>query len=93
MRFVAKNRVTDVIVVRNLYFIKENDIFQLGGVTNDSALADDGISAVKRTLADLRALSADAWAVEGRGRCDTGIFCDPDIFTAFFVFCRIKRLA
>ena len=93
MRFVAKNRVTDVIVVRNLYFIKENNIFQLGGVSNDSAFADDGVSADKSTLADLRAFSDNAWAVDGSGRCDTGIFCDPDIFAAFFVFCRIKRFA
>ena len=93
MGFVSKNRVADIVVMRNLYFIKENDIFQFGGVSNDSALADDGISADKSTLADLRAFSDDAWAVDGSGRCDHGIFCDPDIFAAFFVFCRIECFA
>ena len=71
MCLVSKNGITDVIVMRNLYFVEQDHIFQLGGVTNDSALADDGISADKSTLADLRAFSDDAWAVDGSGRCDT----------------------
>ena len=50
MGFVSKNRVADIVVMRNLYFIKENDIFQFGGVSNDSAFADDGVSADKGTL-------------------------------------------
>ena len=58
-----------------------------------SAFADDGVSADKGTLTDLSAFSNDAWAVNGSGRCDHGIFCDPDIFTAFFVFCRIECFA
>ena len=47
MGFVSKNRVADIVVMRNLYFIKENDIFQFGGVSNDSAFADNGVSADK----------------------------------------------
>ena len=61
MGFVSKNRVADIVVMRNLYFIKENDIFQFGGVSNDSAFADDGVSADKGTLTDLSAFSNDAW--------------------------------
>ena len=73
-----------VYCISNVSYVDVKSIFSAGTAMDVFII---------RTLADLSAFSDDAWAVDGSGRCDHGIFCDPDIFAAFFVFCRIECFA
>ena len=93
MRLETEDAVSHIIVVRHLHFVKENDIFEFGGVADDRALPDNGISADECAVADLCLLVDDARSVDACCRRYLCRFCDPDIFAAFLELIFRKRTA
>ena len=85
VRFIAKNAVAHIVVMRDLYFVKEDHIFEFCRVADNGALADDRISADKCAVADLRVLINDAGTVEACRGGDFGRFCDPDVLAALLI--------
>mgnify|MGYP000169952922 CR=1 FL=1 len=86
MCLVSKNGITDVIVMRNLYFVEQDHIFQLGGVADNGSFTYDRIAADECTVAYFCFFSDDRRSVNVSGRCYGCGFCDPDVFPTFFVF-------
>ena len=91
MGLVAEDGITDVVEVRRLDAIKQDDVFQLTGVADDGVFADDGIAADKRALAQLRTVVDDAGAGNIDAVKDLGIARDPDILAALLILVRRKR--
>ena len=86
MALVSENAVSDIIVMRNLNIVEENDIFQF------CAVADHTVIAYQRAATD-KCTGTDFCFVTDNGRCpdiivriDFGIFRDPDIFADFVKF-------
>ena len=44
MGLVAENGVADIIIMRHLYIIEKNDVFELRGVADDAVIADERIA-------------------------------------------------
>ena len=77
----------------NLYFIKQDHIFQLCGISNHCPLAHQGIAADKRTVSHFRAFPDDTGTGDGCCRSDFGIPGDPDILSLFLIFLFRKRIS
>ena len=84
MGLIAEDGIAYVIVIGYLHLVKEDNVFQFGGVAYYGAFAYDGVSTDKCTVADLRAFVNDGRAVEVGGGGDFGSFSNPDILTTLF---------
>ena len=74
MRVEAQDGITDIIIMRNFYFIEQNHILQFGGVANYRALANQRASAHECAVAHLSVLSHDHSLSEiGAGKYLRGI--------------------
>ena len=91
MSLVAENGITDVVEVRRLDVVEQDDVFQLAGVADDGVFADDGIAADKCALAQLRTVVDDAGACNIGAVKDLGIARDPDVLAALLILVRRKR--
>lgn len=91
MGLIAEDGITDVVEVRRLDVVEQDDVFQLTGVADDGVFADDGIAADKRALAQLRTVVDDAGAGNIGAVKDLGIARDPDVLAALLILVRRKR--
>ena len=63
MCLVAKDGITDIVIMRHLYTVKDNVIFDLCGISYYRSFSDDCRTTDKRTVADLRFLIDNEWSV------------------------------
>ena len=92
MGLVAEDGVADIVEMRRLDVIKQDNVFQLAGVADDGVLAHDRIAAHKGALAQLGAVVNDAGAGDIGTVKDLGIARDPDVLAALLVLlCRERR--
>ena len=80
----AQDAVAHIIVMGHLDLVKKDHVLELGGVAYDRLFADNGGTADKGALADLRFLINDAGAADISGIKYFGALCDPDILPALF---------
>ena len=93
MCLVSKNGITDVIVMRNLYFVEQDHIFQLGGVADNGSFTYDRIAADECTVAYFCFFSDDRRSVDV-GCLEYGCgFGDPYVFADLIVFICRKGLS
>ena len=85
MGFITKDAVSHIIVVRHLYFIEENHVFQLCGIADHRSLSHDGAAPHKGTVAHLRILIDDERAVQAGRGSHFRAFRDPDVFPPFLI--------
>ena len=85
MRVKTKDRVSDIIIVRNLTLVEKDDVFQFTGVADNAAFSDNRLSADERALPQLRSLINDTGAGNVRALVNVRVAGDPDILTAFFI--------
>ena len=86
MCFVSKDGIAYIIVMRNLYFVKQNHVLKFRRISDYRALADDRIAADKRAVAHLRIFPDDRRSMNISGRCDGRGSGDPDILSDFLIF-------
>ena len=70
MRFIAKNSITDIIVMRNLYFIKEYRIFKFCRISYNGALSYDCIATDKCTVTYFCVFSDNRRSMNISSRCN-----------------------
>ena len=70
MGLITEDRISDIVVVRDLDLIEQDHIFKLRRISHDRALTDDGISADKCTVAHLCIFSDDRRTVDKCRRSD-----------------------
>ena len=80
MRLIAEDRVADIVVMRDLDIVKQDDIFQFRRIADNTVLADKRRTADERGVPDLGARTDDAGSCDLCGRKDLGGLVDPDIF-------------
>ena len=73
----SQDTVTDIIIMRHLYLIKENNIFKLGRISDNSTLSNDGISTDERTVTNLCLLINNGRSIDKGTRCNRGIIGYP----------------
>ena len=79
VRAPAQHAVAHVVEVGNLRAVEDHRVFDLGGIADHRALADDRLAADKRAVADLGVFVDDAGAADRRRFGDLRAFRDPDI--------------
>ena len=78
MGLVAEDGIADIVVMRGLDIVEEDNVLELAGVSHHGVFADNGTAADKGTVADFGTVVDDAGRTDpGRGK-DFGILCDPD---------------
>ena len=70
MRFIAKDSITDIIVMRNLYLIKEYGIFKFCGISYNGALSYDCIATDKCTVTYFCVFPDDRRSMNISSRCN-----------------------
>ena len=93
MRFVSKNRITYIIIVRNLNFIKEDHILKLCGISYNSSFSYDRISTDKCTMTDFCILPNDRRSINKCSWCYFCTLCDPHIFSTLLILIFTQRLS
>ena len=93
MGFVSQYTVPYVIVVGHLHVIKENYVFQFGGIPYNGILTDDGIASDKGAVSDFRILVHNQRTVEACGRRHFGTFGNPDVVAFLFIHFRVQSIA
>ena len=84
MGMESKDGIADIIVMRYLAFIEQNNILQLTGIADNAALSDQRLPADERTLANFRVL------INNAGTCNISriehdcTFGNPDVLSALF---------
>lgn len=66
VRFIAQNGIADVIIVRGLHAVEKDAVFQLAGIADHRAVADEHVAADKRSRGAPRSFR------QSRTACDAG---------------------
>ena len=85
MGLVSQNGIAYIIIVGNLYFVKQDHVFQFCGISYHSTFPNQCIAADKRTVAHLGVLTDNGRAVD---ECSGGYLCgfgDPNILSPLLV--------
>ena len=90
---VTENAVPDIIIMRNLHIVEQNDIFQFGAVADHAVVADQRASADKRAGTDFRLMADNGRRPDIVVGIDFGILGNPDVFADFIEFVSRKGLA
>ena len=93
MAFVAEDGIAHIVVVRYLYAVKQNDVFQLGGIAHHGPCAHQSAAADKGTVANFGILADDTRAGDMGSGVDRCGFGDPNIGSRMIVLCRGKSRA
>ena len=84
MRVEAQNGIADIVVVRHLALIEQNDILKLTGISDNAALADQCLAANEGALTNFGVFIDDA-GTGNVGRVKyPGAFGNPYILAALF---------
>ena len=75
MAVVAENRVADIVVMRHLHMIEQNDILQFNGVADNTVRTDKRAAADKCTVAHFGIGPDNARRTEICGRKYLGVLC------------------
>jgi hypothetical protein len=59
MGAVAKDAVSYIVVMRNLYIVKEDDVFEFSGVAHHTVVSNDGASSDKSAVSDFSFFTDD----------------------------------
>ena len=92
VRLVAQHGIADVVIMRGLHLVKEDTVFQLAGVANHRAIADEHIPADERAGAHLGFFTDDARAGDAGRRRNRRGFGDPHILSRVIVIVQIQPL-
>ena len=79
MRVIAKNRISDLIVMRNLHIVEKNAIFQLGGVSDYAPASYYHVSSQICAGTYLGTVTDDCRTVDLRSRMDGYVLSDQDV--------------
>ena len=79
--------------MRYLYFVEQDDVFKLGGVSDYRAFSDQGAAADECTVAHLGVFADDNRSVQIGAVKYLRCLMNPDIFTAFLIFCWIQAIS
>jgi len=91
MRPVAKNGIAHIVIVGNLYPVKEDHVFQLRGVSHHGSCPHQGVPPDESAVADLCSGADDARAGDaGCGR-NLRVLRNPDFLRRMVIDCRIQR--
>ena len=64
MGLIAENGISHIIVMGNLYLIKQDYVLKLGRISHDGSFADNSISTDKSAMPDFRILADDRWPMD-----------------------------
>ena len=91
MGFITENRISYIIIMRNLYFIKQNNIFKFSRITYYSSLSYDSVATDKGTVANLCIRTNNCRAINIRCWRNHSRFCYPHMFFYFFILIFGKK--
>ena len=93
VRFIAQNGIADVIIVRGLHAVEKDAVFQLAGIADHRAVADEHVAADKRAGAHLGLFANHARACDAGRRRNRRRLGDPHIRRRMIVSAQIERSA
>ena len=93
MGMESKDGIADIVVMRYLALVEQDDILQLAGIADNAALSDQSLSADKCTLADFRIFINNAGACNISRIEHDCTFCNPDVLSALFKTIFRKRFS
>ena len=77
MGFVSKNSISYIVIMRNLYFIKKDCIFEFCGISDNCSFSHNYISTDKCTMADFRILTDNSRPIDISSWSYFGNRCRP----------------
>ena len=93
MGLVAQNGIPHIIIMGYLYFIKQNHVLQLRGISHYSPFAHNSVSPDESAVAYLGLFSDNSRPVDiGGGRYRSAL-CHPHIFSPLLIFRRVQGSA
>ena len=79
--------------MRYLYFVEQDDVFKLSGVSDYRTFSDQGAATDECTVAHLGVFADDDRSVQIGAVEYLSLSYEPDVFTAFLIFCRIQAVS
>ena len=93
MRFISKDSISHIIIMRNLHLIKKNGVFKLCGIAYYCSLSDNCFSSDKSTVTDFCIFSNNNRSVNAGCRRNLCCFCNPDVSFSVFILLRIQGIS
>ena len=93
MAEVSEYGISDVVVVRCLNVIEEDDVLELHGVSHHALAAYECRASYERAVSDLCLRSDDAWLTEIRAREHLRCLVHPYMLFALLILIMVKRFA
>ena len=79
--------------MRYLYFVKQDNVLKLSGVSDYRTFSDQGAATDECTVAHLGVFADDDRSVQIGAVKYLRCLMNPDVFTAFLIFCRIQAVS
>jgi len=79
VRFVAQDRIAEVIKMRRGGVVEQQRVLQFGGIPNHAVVAEDDVVADVGIMADLAIAADDGGAFDHGAILDDGAFADEDV--------------